>query len=163
MPGRGGACLAGASLWACHVCKGDLLLGLGSSHVCKDGLAPAQPRVQPCLQRWPCSCSASGPASLSSLLLCPAANLSLMVRLPALGSGHQATPTLRLWSAGDPTLVPTCGSATGAPVLSPDSSVPGLQFLHQNTGTQRGRGPAQGHASAHSSGFPSFPPVLRKP
>ena len=63
-----------------------------------------------------------------------------MVRLPALGSGHQATPTLRLWSARDPTLVSTCGSAAGAPVLSPDSSVrPGLQFLSQNTGSSVSR------------------------
>lgn len=121
------------SLGPGHVCKDDLLLSLGSGRVRKDGLAPAQPRAR---------------QACSSLLLCPAANLSLTVRLPALGSGHQATPTLRLWSARDPTLVSTCGSAAGAPVLSPDSSVcSGLQFLHLNTGSRRGRAGVPGPCS----------------
>lgn len=106
---------------------------------CQEGEVPA----------WPgCHHGPAMSAKMASLLLtgssksAPAASsvqLSLVVRLPALSSVRQATLTLRLWSAHDPTFASACELAEGAPVGSPDSPVrSGLQFLHRNKGTWRG-------------------------
>lgn len=108
---------------------------------CQEGEVPA----------WPgCHHGPAMSTKMASLLLtgssksAPAAS---SVQLPTclswcvclLSALRQATLTLRLWSAHDPTFASACELAEGAPVGSPDSPVrSGLQFLHRNKGAWRG-------------------------
>lgn len=137
---------------------------------CQEGEVPA----------WPgCHHGPAMSAKMASLLLtgssksAPAAS---SVQLPTclswcvclLSALRQATLTLRLWSAHDPTFASACELAEGAPVGSPDSSplrtpVPSPEQGRLEGLGQGPRAPLRGMCEHVVLGFLPFPLILRKP